>query len=555
MSNFYGNISNVSKTQMSFDIIYPSRTIMDENVASDSVAIGRYVLIQYGEKAYSTRFYLGNGGALYVTVPSEGIRAEVGKHIAANEIIHILPDYNVNGVTIKHNFSDSSPAGLYKCSNQSGAAIVEQVTGAEVDQFVDYYSNYIADKVKYGAEKGYDATVWVKTIKNGSLAYQYVADLNTVLPTFGVTINPPTERMSAPHFGANAEDTNVLYNLNVQPNWGFRVKEAVNADVSDSKTTHAIYNNGSWTTKNVNADIYFNRAGFKKERQATFAGDNKIEVTAAGKSGYVYSDKSTHVDTKELSIQLPGIGNAISDFWDIVYGVKADKTRDTSLSGISLFTEADVNTLVGAIKTMQRLLGNIVEVDNINSLTQENLKTGYENATLYKNKADNKYYIAIKHIAENPAGSNIWVDTGSYSVQQIDILDSMNSIYKMMAQLGQEVYTVDTKVAAYYNKLDEAVKNVKTFHTVSVTNSTGATGGQVEAAPLSDSLNIASLSEQLLLSASEPNDEDKISLSLRVATNFNNASEDNYLVTKGAVETTVLTYLGDVKSILHDINN
>ena len=44
---FYGNISNVNKTNMTFDKIYSNRKSMDESCALDGVYAGRYVLVEY----------------------------------------------------------------------------------------------------------------------------------------------------------------------------------------------------------------------------------------------------------------------------------------------------------------------------------------------------------------------------------------------------------------------------------------------------------------------------------------------------------------------------
>jgi hypothetical protein len=44
---FYGNISNVGRTNMVFDRIYSSRQAMDANAAKDGVYAGRYVLVEY----------------------------------------------------------------------------------------------------------------------------------------------------------------------------------------------------------------------------------------------------------------------------------------------------------------------------------------------------------------------------------------------------------------------------------------------------------------------------------------------------------------------------
>ena len=44
---FYGNITNTSRTQFSFDRKYSNRFDMDSNCSKDGVYAGRYVLVEY----------------------------------------------------------------------------------------------------------------------------------------------------------------------------------------------------------------------------------------------------------------------------------------------------------------------------------------------------------------------------------------------------------------------------------------------------------------------------------------------------------------------------
>ena len=46
---FYGEISNSAKTNISFDKIYPNRKTMEENMTSDGIYVGRFVLIEYDD--------------------------------------------------------------------------------------------------------------------------------------------------------------------------------------------------------------------------------------------------------------------------------------------------------------------------------------------------------------------------------------------------------------------------------------------------------------------------------------------------------------------------
>lgn len=45
--SFYGNISNISRTQFRFERTYPNRTVMDASAAMDGVYVGNYVLVDY----------------------------------------------------------------------------------------------------------------------------------------------------------------------------------------------------------------------------------------------------------------------------------------------------------------------------------------------------------------------------------------------------------------------------------------------------------------------------------------------------------------------------
>jgi len=89
-----------------------------------------------------------------------------------------------------------------------------------------YLANFNIDISYYNTSRGYDSTVWQKVYSNGIEKYVMIAELNTVVPTFGVTADAPSMLPIAPHFGADT--TNVYYDLHWQPSWGFRIKAANN---------------------------------------------------------------------------------------------------------------------------------------------------------------------------------------------------------------------------------------------------------------------------------------------------------------------------------------
>lgn len=91
----------------------------------------------------------------------------------------------------------------------------------------NYTANFNIDKGRYRTARGYDSTVWQKVYQNGTEKYVMVAELNTIIPSFGVSSDPPSLLPISPHFGADS--TNAYYELHWQPSWGFRVKAANNS--------------------------------------------------------------------------------------------------------------------------------------------------------------------------------------------------------------------------------------------------------------------------------------------------------------------------------------
>ena len=300
MSNgFYGNISNVSKTQMQIDKIYKNRKDMDDAAHIDNVAIGRYVLVEYDSVVYPNHYYLNIiDGALCITKDdNKAPKIEVGT------IVNIINDYKVpdpykaesEWKVISH-ITDSAKTqkpGLYVVKSASDEkVIVERVAESEDN----YNANYSRDNEAYGYRRGYDSTVWMKVLKDGVYAYQYVADLNTIVPTITSSIYRPTDGINIPYFGTDS--TNTLYNLHVYPMPGFRIRPAAEGEPSDE----------------TGLSIYFNEAGFDKEKSVTVENNNYITMTYSGRTkdeGY-YTNDDNGADTHELSIMLPAIGNTIS---------------------------------------------------------------------------------------------------------------------------------------------------------------------------------------------------------------------------------------------------
>lgn len=250
-NGFYGNISNVSKTQMQIDKIYSSRKEMDKNANTDSVALGRYVLVEYGAK-YPSYFHLFNEH-LYSGYPLPHLEASITKSVKPGDRVVILPSYKEGDKTFYHIWENKN--GELKPGNDNLAGVYEvkgdySVKQSTIDDGGVYNSNYNDDRDTYGNVRGYDSTVWMKVLKDGVCSYEHVADLNTVIPTFITSVDAPKEDQAL-NIPYALERNDMLYDLHTHPAPKFRIKD------SEGKSDDAINNK----------NIYFNKAGFNQAKQ------------------------------------------------------------------------------------------------------------------------------------------------------------------------------------------------------------------------------------------------------------------------------------------------
>lgn len=344
---FYGNITNVSRTQFQFDKIYPNRHEMEVGKLTDGVFLGRYVLIEYDSDYHLDTFlrvqmkndrayYNPEGATDYSTLLTKGL-------IKQNELVYtstsnLTPDTGLSGVECT----------FYKCTSNfiEGSrepATFEVISSLEGPAYTD---NYHIDTTAYGAGRGYDSTVWQKVFTDGVERYVMIAELNTVVPTFSVVAEAPTMNPVVPHF--DTESTDVYYKLHWQAPWGFRVA-AADEDKSDIATqwTETTYNPATGRNETVTFDpqpaaIYFNKDAFKAfgengvitRRDDETKDEIKILPVSSGKA--IYDDHNPATtnpisapDIQEMTINLPAIGNMMSDAWDIIHGpLRNDDMRE-----------------------------------------------------------------------------------------------------------------------------------------------------------------------------------------------------------------------------------
>lgn len=319
---FYGNMSDVNRSTLQFDKIYPNKKAMDDGCATDGVFVGRYVLVDYdyGDNVYSYNF--------------------------------------------------------------------EQDNGASVNK-----------------GRGWDSTVWKKVYQNGTLTYIMIAELNAVVPTLTQTTLAPSANGASVGF---TPVTNVEYNLAIKAPWGMSI-----------------------------GDIDFNAAGFVKEIKTVESGNNTISVTPIS-SGTLYNGVREN-DTYQLNINLPGIGNTISDVWDLIYG--ADRNTEirwgettghraiTINNGSINYNPDEMNTVAGIINSVHDLIGM-----NIEQLTElPTSANSWDNNKIYFVPNNGFYYKDKKY------------DNGTLT---------SDFIPKLMPELGTGLNTIHGLLLAINKKLD-----------------------------------------------------------------------------------------------------
>ena len=262
---------------------------------------------------------------------------------------------------------DPESYNYYLCTAYNGSVETWEYV---VDPSYSYNYNIDQTYCETHIGRGYDCTVWQKIYSNGKLSYAMLAELNSVVPTFTISADAPTETLIAPHF--DDRSTNVLYNLHTQPSWGMRIKKA---DELISESDGLRY----MSDADDRSAIYYNKKGFDPSiitiSEKYGVGDNNlngvsedrwgwkpgqpdiIDVLSTGKSGTLYNqyvkDENGNImlnnagypmhdldsemieqpDTKEIVAMLPSFGDTVAEMWNLTYGdEKANKEYNRRFS-------------------------------------------------------------------------------------------------------------------------------------------------------------------------------------------------------------------------------
>ena len=323
-------------------------------------------------------------------------------------------------------------------------------------------------------------------------------------PTWGFRIKTCIPNMQVPQYdsegkaiSATISSSNDIteYPSNENTRW---TRTEFDKTTNSKKTLYAKYNEAggiNWVEKDIteeeppsiDAAIYYNREGFDPD-EVTKSWDRQylnqrgsalrrdpavdpevvtldnygfvkdgINIIPSGLSGNTYENHNgiatPEVDTQELSIMLPSIGDAISDVWDLVYGgrktnVAIQKTNKRNKdiewydaravqdrSGLRLvkdgftyrmdggtaqgypknyYNTANVNTVAGCINSVHDLMGMIIQPYNTYKAMQDNIANN-DDDIIYFDKTGNKYYRRDMKYTYTPLAPS------SYTYERIDL--------------------------------------------------------------------------------------------------------------------------------------
>lgn len=193
------------------------------------------------------------------------------------------------------------------------------------------------------------------TITNNTIIYYQQASDETIAPWEKIEVNI-----------SNDENYNKTYSKTTYYANDFKNANKILNDKSEEPEQVSIPN---WTENipegsGIQAAIYYNKAGFDKATKSHVSGvQDSIKITPAYSGNYYNTVPSKgpggeelYEDVQELSINLPSIGNAISDVWDEVYGPNRSFATDENSTNID-----DQNSLMGLKKKINNKLDEIYD--------------------------------------------------------------------------------------------------------------------------------------------------------------------------------------------------
>lgn len=257
-TSLYGTVKKIGSSYFTFDRIYNSRDEMENEMTTDGVYHGRYVLITYGDEQLTNST---NGGTIILT----------------------------NNTNVSEQYS--------------------------VSYNTAWLQNYNLDIQKY--HNIYDKTVWQKIFDGGNEKYIMVASLNARAP--GLTINE--DYYSFELRDVQSGETGQEYYIKGQSNPVIKVAKYPLPKWHETYSNELIYHLDMPMPLKVNLGRFeYFKNGFKATKHYTYTASTDDQNYIRWEH-ILKNSNSTEVVAADFNFNIPRLGEAISDAYDALYGV------------------------------------------------------------------------------------------------------------------------------------------------------------------------------------------------------------------------------------------
>ena len=271
------------------------------------------------------------------------------KYVNIAELNSVVPSFEMTADAptmspILPHFDTASNNVYYKLHWQPawGMRVAETADGS--DRFSDYVTSWSQEF--YDSSTGITTTKWYDPNKKEWV----ILDENVAPPIINADI----------YFNHAAFDPQIgkpIENINktVGENDYVLIKDLTKEEYDRNKSKRIYYYKSG-------TRFFVATSAFRADREYYQKIENRIDVTADGISGNKYnlhdgtSNTKPQVDTQQIHINLPAIGNMMSEAWDIIHGEKRDNTR----------TDEDGGSLQGRLDSFMAFYDNQIPVKNEN---------------------------------------------------------------------------------------------------------------------------------------------------------------------------------------------
>lgn len=272
--SFYGKVKRVQSSPFVFDKYYPNRKAMEDGAASDGVYIGRYVLVKYTCKYTSQE----------------------------NDKLIYFDKYEAD--------SNNPPNGKQVCQDYKDNANID------INIYKDTFDGTVWQKIYTAATDSQD---------NSSIEkYIMVADLHASVPRLELVEPHPAPKYFADENGQMIEKwrgIEINEESNSEDAYSISIPEILHLEVGDTNSNlfnAALLDPSTRTVENPIGD------GVNGHDPSMFDENNNY---MRWKPYYNNAEvTSGDIDEKRLESKLNGLGQAISDVYDVLYGIPSGGT-------------------------------------------------------------------------------------------------------------------------------------------------------------------------------------------------------------------------------------